>query len=150
MATASLVAITARRMKPSIAAHQALPAVGLHGLALAAYPPRRCAAIVIAVISGKGKEKDMPFAKNQDIKIYYEVEGQGPPIILAHGVTGNTTFWTGYGYVDQLKDKFTVIIFDARGHGQSDKPHDVESYDSQLMVGDVMAIMDALGIAETH
>lgn len=92
----------------------------------------------------------MPFAKNQDIKIYYEVEGQGPPIILAHGVTGNTTFWTGYGYVDQLKDKFTVIIFDARGHGQSDKPHDVESYDSQLMVGDVMAIMDALGIAETH
>jgi hypothetical protein len=41
MATASLVAITARRMNPSIAAYQALPAVGLHGLTLAGYPPRR-------------------------------------------------------------------------------------------------------------
>ena len=92
----------------------------------------------------------MPFARNQDIKIYYELEGQGPPIILAHGVTGNVTFWTGYGYVDQLKDKFTVIAFDARGHGQSDKPHEVELYDYQLMVGDVIAIMDALGVAKTQ
>lgn len=45
----------------------------------------------------------MPFTRNQDIKIYYEVEGQGPPIILAHGVTGNVAFWTGYGYVDQWR-----------------------------------------------
>ena len=92
----------------------------------------------------------MPFAKNQDIKIYYEVEGQGPPIILAHGVTGNVTFWTGYGYVDQLKDKFTVIAFDARGHGKSDKPHEIELYNNQLMVGDVIAIMDALSVEKTH
>jgi pimeloyl-ACP methyl ester carboxylesterase len=60
------------------------------------------------------------------------------------------TFWTGYGYVDQLKDKFTVIAFDARGHGQSDKPHEVESYDLKLMAGDVIAIMDALGVVQSH
>ena len=53
--------------------------------------------------------------------------------MLAHGATGNISFWTGYGYVDQLKDKFTVITFDSRSHGQSDKPHKVEVYDYRLM-----------------
>jgi hypothetical protein len=36
-------------MKPTIAAHQALPTVGLHGLALAAYPPRRWAATQLCI-----------------------------------------------------------------------------------------------------
>ncbi len=92
----------------------------------------------------------MPFAGNQGTKIYYEVEGQGPPIVLAHGATGNISFWTGYGYVDKLKDKYSVILFDARGHGKSDKPHETESYDYRLMVGDVIAIMDTLGVTKTH
>jgi pimeloyl-ACP methyl ester carboxylesterase len=92
----------------------------------------------------------MPFASNQGTKIYYEVVGQGPPIVLAHGLTGNITFWTGYGYVDHLKAKYTVILFDARGHGKSDKPHEVERYDYRLMVGDVIAILDTLGITKTN
>lgn len=92
----------------------------------------------------------MPFANNQGTKIYYEIEGQGPPIILAHGATGNITFWTGYGYVDRLKDKYSVILFDARGHGRSDKPHEAESYDYQLMVGDVISVMDSVGVPKAH
>lgn len=92
----------------------------------------------------------MPFANNQGTKIYYEVEGQGPPIILAHGATGNITFWTGYGYVDRLKDKYSVILIDARGHGKSDKPHEAESYDYQLMVSDVIAVMDNVGVPKAH
>ncbi len=93
---------------------------------------------------------DMPLASNQGVQIYYEVERQGPPIMLAHGATGNLGFWTGYGYVDRLRDRFTVILFDARGHGKSDKPHEVELYDYQLMVGDAIAVMDALRVAGTH
>ena len=92
----------------------------------------------------------MPFADNQGTKIYYEVEGQGPPIILAHALTGNTTFWTSFGYVDRLKDKYSVIIFDARGHGKSDKPHEVKSYAHQLMIGDVIAVMESVGVARAH
>jgi len=92
----------------------------------------------------------MPFASNQGTKIYYEVEGQGPPIILAHGATGNISFWTGYGFVDSLKDKYWVILFDARGHGKSDKPHEAEHYDYRLMVGDVIAVMDSVGVTKTH
>ena len=92
----------------------------------------------------------MPFASNQGAKIYYEVEGQGSPIILAHGATGNISFWTGYGFVDRLKDKYSVILFDARGHGKSDKPHETERYDYRLMVGDVIAVMDSVGVTRTH
>ena len=80
------------------------------------------------------KENEIPFAINQDIKIYYEVAGQGPPIILAHGLSGDVTFWTGYGYIDPLMEKYTVITFDARGHGKSDKPHAGESFDYSLMI----------------
>ena len=92
----------------------------------------------------------MPFAQNQDVKIYYEVEGQGPSILLAHGSTGNTTFWSGYGYVEQLKDQHTVLTFDARGHGKSDKPQEVFAYDYMLTVGDAMAVLDAENIEQAH
>jgi pimeloyl-ACP methyl ester carboxylesterase len=88
----------------------------------------------------------MSYVNNHGTQIYFEVEGQGSPIILAHGLTGDTTFWRGYGYVDQLKDLFTVILFDARGHGQSDKPSEVAAYDYQIMGSDVLAILDALNI----
>jgi pimeloyl-ACP methyl ester carboxylesterase len=92
----------------------------------------------------------VPFADHQGVQIYYEVEGEGPPIVLAHGLTGNTTFWRGYGYVDQLKDEFSVVLFDARGHGKSDKPHEPAAYELALMVGDVVAVLDALGIDQAH
>lgn len=92
----------------------------------------------------------MPFANNQGVQIYYEVEGQGLPLILAHGITGDTTFWHGYGYVEQLKAEYTVILFDARGHGKSNKPHESAAYSHDQMIGDVMAIMDDLDINSTH
>ncbi len=92
----------------------------------------------------------MPFAYNQDVKIYYEVEGQGPAILLAHGSTGNTTFWSGYGYVEQLKDQYTVLSFDARGHGKSDKPSEAFAYDLRLTAGDAIAVLDAEQIEKAH
>jgi len=92
----------------------------------------------------------MSYANNDGVRIYYEVEGHGPPLILAHGATGDTTFWHGYGYTDQLSEDFTVVLFDARGHGRSDKPHDMEAYDYRLMVGDVITILDTLGVNKTH
>lgn len=92
----------------------------------------------------------MPYARSQDVRIYYEVDGQGPPLVLAYGLTGDVTLWIDTGYIDRLRDEFTVIAFDARGHGKSDKPHTAAAYDYRLMVGDVIAVMDALGLAKAH
>src|SRR5262245_24816192 len=92
----------------------------------------------------------MPYAHNQDVKIYYEVEGEGPPLVLAHGGTGNMNSWRSYGYVDQFKNDYTVILFDMRGHGQSVKPHTVEAYNYRFMIDDVIAVLDALHVAKTN
>lgn len=92
----------------------------------------------------------MPYANNQGVQIYYEVVGDGPPITFVHGALGNTTMWAGYGYVDRLREQYKLILIDARGHGKSTKLYDPAAYDSKPMVDDVIAVLDELGITQTH
>ena len=92
----------------------------------------------------------MPHADSNGVKIHYHVEGDGPAIILQHGFSGNLHGWESAGYVDALKQGYTLILADTRGHGQSDKPHDVESYDMKLKSDDVVAALDDLGIDKAH
>jgi pimeloyl-ACP methyl ester carboxylesterase len=92
----------------------------------------------------------MPYANHQGVKIYYEVEGQGLPLLFGHGAMGNMSVWRGYGYVDLLKDKYQLILMDARGHGKSDKLYTPNQYHYKLMVDDVIAVLDDLGLEKTH
>lgn len=92
----------------------------------------------------------MPFTANHGVRIRYEVEGRGAPLVLMHGATVGLDMWPELGYTDALRDDFRVILIDARGHGQSDKPHDPAAYTPELMVSDVTAVLDALGIVQTH
>ncbi len=92
----------------------------------------------------------MPKAKNGDINIYYEVEGEGPPLVLHHGVTMRLDGWRELGYVDGLKNDYQLILVDARGHGKSDKPHDPSAYTMEHRIGDVTAVLDDLGISSAH
>jgi len=70
----------------------------------------------------------MPYADNQGIRIHYQVEGKGPPLMLQHGFTSNLKSWRQFGYVDALKHHYQLILLDARGHGASDKPHDPAAF----------------------
>jgi pimeloyl-ACP methyl ester carboxylesterase len=88
----------------------------------------------------------MPFALNQGVRIHYETAGTGPALVLHHGTSGSGPDWVDLGYVDALKDRHKVILIDARGHGQSDKPHDPASYDLKLRAADVVAVLDDLGL----
>jgi pimeloyl-ACP methyl ester carboxylesterase len=45
----------------------------------------------------------MPYANNQGIRIHYEVEGVGPPLVLHHGTFGSWEYWEDFGYLDALK-----------------------------------------------
>ncbi len=87
-----------------------------------------------------------PYVKNGDISIYYEVEGKGPPLVMLYGLTGNIEGLRETGYVDALKDEYQIILMDFRGHGKSDKPHDPAQYTIEKIVGDIIAVLDRLGI----
>jgi pimeloyl-ACP methyl ester carboxylesterase len=86
----------------------------------------------------------MPFAWNDDIKIHYRVEGDGTPLVIHHGLTGYAESWRAAGYFEPLQENYKLILLDARGHGESSKPHNPEDYSMKHMVGDVVAILDQL------
>lgn len=92
----------------------------------------------------------MPYADNNGVRIHYEVEGQGPPLVLHHGFAGWLENWYDTGYVGALKDDYQLILLDARGHGASDKPHEPEAYGLELMSRDVLAVMEATGTGRAH
>ena len=66
----------------------------------------------------------MPRVVNKGVSIHYSVEGNGPPLILQHGFSDSSETWSERGFVAALKPKYRLVLIDARGHGQSDKPHD--------------------------
>ncbi len=90
------------------------------------------------------------YADNDGVRIYYEVVGEGPPLVLVHGGSGSTQDWDLFGYTDALKDNYQLIMVDLRGHGQSDKPHDAAAYDPETQVDDIIAVLDELDIDKTH
>ncbi|WP_060905184.1 alpha/beta fold hydrolase [Streptomyces scabiei] len=68
--------------------------------------------------------------------------GSGPPLVLLHGFFGDRTTWRSAGYVDALADSHRLVLIDARGHGGSDAPHDVDSFRIDRQVEDVTAVLD--------
>ena len=92
----------------------------------------------------------MPYADNRGVRIHYEVEGDGPPLLLHHGFTLSLEEWRQFGYVDALKRDYRLILVDGRGHGASDKPHEPAAYALELRAGDVFSVLDALGVQRTH
>ena len=92
----------------------------------------------------------MPYVNNVDVRIHYHIEGDGPDLILQHGLTNSIGNWYAYGFVEELKKSYRLILIDARGHGKSDKPHDPMLYDLKLRVNDVISVMDALSIDKAH
>ena len=71
----------------------------------------------------------MPYVDSAGVSIHYHVEGDGPPLVLQHGLTSSLRNWYAYGFVEELQKDYRVIMVDARGHGRSGKPHDPKDYD---------------------
>jgi 3-oxoadipate enol-lactonase len=88
----------------------------------------------------------MPHAEVNGAKIYYEINGEGPPVIQIGGAVNGHE---GYALITPLlTDKFTVIDFDHRGYGQSDRPD--QEYGMDVWVDDMAGLIDALGIEKLH
>jgi len=89
----------------------------------------------------------LPKIKINDIKMYYEIYGQGPPLVMIMGVGGNADFWPPR-FIKKLSKIFKVVVFDNRGSGRSDKP-DIE-YSMKMFADDTVSLMDALNIKRAH
>jgi pimeloyl-ACP methyl ester carboxylesterase len=87
----------------------------------------------------------MPFVERGGLRIYFEVVGEGPPVVLLHRAAGDRTMWRHAGYVEGLGE-FTCVLVDSRGHGLSDKPGGEEAYRIEEYAADVEAVIEALGV----
>ncbi|OLS26327.1 MAG: Arylesterase [Candidatus Heimdallarchaeota archaeon LC_2] len=92
----------------------------------------------------------MPFAYNGEHPVFFEVKGQGEPLVLLHGFMNDHLIWSDLSYVKSLKNDFNLILIDLRGYGQSYKPHDPDEYYLTHRVKDVVAVLDLLNLRKAH
>lgn len=88
----------------------------------------------------------MPFADFNGISMYYEESGEGTPVVLITGFSGDSTFFKAL--VPELTDQHRVIVFDNRGAGQTVYPGG--DIDYQDFVDDTLCLFDHLGIGKAH
>jgi len=85
----------------------------------------------------------MPKIDRDGVKIHYEVHGDGPVLILTHGYSSTSQMWKGQ--VEALSRHHKLVLWDMRGHGQSDYPAEPAAYSEAATVGDIAALLDAVG-----
>jgi pimeloyl-ACP methyl ester carboxylesterase len=84
------------------------------------------------------------------VEIHYTDQGEGEPIVVMHGYAMSLDRMGSAGLVPGLVDAgYRVLAIDARGHGQSGKPHDPDQYGVE-MAEDVVRLLDHLGLEKAH
>ena len=91
----------------------------------------------------------MPFVPlRTGIEMFYQVEGEGEPLLLIMGTAADHTPWARQ--VEDYRDHFTVITYDARGTGRSTHPPDPRSYSMRVLADDAAALLDFLDLGPAH
>ncbi|HMG35367.1 MAG TPA: alpha/beta fold hydrolase [Blastocatellia bacterium] len=88
----------------------------------------------------------MPFAQNQDVNIFWELEGKGEPVLLIMGLGYTREMW--HRIVPALSSTYSVITLDNRGVGATDrvsKPFSIAN-----MADDAALVLDAAGVDRAH
>jgi pimeloyl-ACP methyl ester carboxylesterase len=87
------------------------------------------------------------FETSDGVRLAYELEGSGPPLLLHLGAGCDSGLWRAAGYVEPLARSYTCVLFDHRGHGESDKPRGPAAYHLDRLTADVVELLDRLGLA---
>jgi pimeloyl-ACP methyl ester carboxylesterase len=90
--------------------------------------------------------KAMTFAKVDDVSLYYEVHGEGEPILLIHGGLSHAGYWSAQ--INDLARDYLVIAVDSRGHGRSSLSDKPITY--KLLANDFLILLDKLNIQSTN
>ena len=81
------------------------------------------------------------------MRIYYEVAGDGPALVLIHGADGGGgEVWHSNGYVEAFSSHFTTLTLDIRGYGRSSAPETLAEISMASRVRDVTMVLDHLGV----
>lgn len=88
----------------------------------------------------------MPTVDVNGASLYYELSGDGPPVVLIHGLGSSTHDWSKQ--VPALAQAYRVCVLGLRGHGRSARPPG--PYSIRLFAEDVAALMHALGLVPAH
>lgn len=78
-------------------------------------------------------------------KIVFDVEGNGELLVLLHGAGGDRQIWEKCGWIEALKEYYTVVAVDIRGYGESDKSHLPDFYDIKKIVRDIELVVKEVG-----
>jgi pimeloyl-ACP methyl ester carboxylesterase len=93
----------------------------------------------------------MPTANINGFQMNYRVQGQGPTLVMAHGLMGSVATMAVMGDCsDLLTDSFTVINYDARGHGESGFTTDPADYSWSNLAEDMYQLLRHLGVERAH
>lgn len=88
----------------------------------------------------------MPRTTVDGCELHYEVTGRGEPVLLLHGLGSCSLDWENQ--IPALKERYTVITLDVRGHGQSGKPRG--PYSIGLFARDVAQVLQKLALGPAH
>ena len=83
------------------------------------------------------------YVKSDDAKIYYEVYGQGDPVVILHGGGLGSAYEMGC-FIDKLKGNNQVIVISTRGHGRSEIGH--TSFNLKQRADDIKAVLDDVDV----
>jgi pimeloyl-ACP methyl ester carboxylesterase len=85
------------------------------------------------------------YTSHDNTKIYYEVVGQGEPVVLIPGFMNTSENWKrAQLYHDLVDAGYKVVTVDLRGNGKSDKPHSLKAYQDDAEAKDIMGLMKML------
>ena len=88
----------------------------------------------------------MPKVSVNGLKLYYEIEGDGAPVVLIPGFAAGRWIW--FKQTADLVRNFRVVIFDPRGVSASDKPEGAQTI--SLLADDVAHLLETIGIESAH
>ena len=85
----------------------------------------------------------MPHVINDALKLHYETEGAGAPVLFMHGYTSTIALWQDQ--VSVFSPDYRLICMDLRGHGESEGT-DMDGYNFAALAGDALAVLDQEGV----
>jgi pimeloyl-ACP methyl ester carboxylesterase len=88
----------------------------------------------------------MPFATLKNTKTYYDVCGRGEPLVLIHGLSGNSSAWASL--MPYLEKHFQVISYDMRGSGQTS--FDNQAFNISDLADDIVELLNFLALPRAH